>query len=127
MFDNSSLHADDGCCTLRVSTDYITALYPYKASPDLPFDPDPRQELDMEEVRAPGRCSSLNPLLQGEKFVLLHLRPEDGWCLVYKLSNDGRPFKEGWVPGNFMSRWCLAAACGCILTMVSSAGMEANR
>ncbi|EKX32064.1 hypothetical protein GUITHDRAFT_121764 [Guillardia theta CCMP2712] len=73
----------------KVSTDYITALYPYKASPDLPFDPDPRQELDMEE---------------GEKFVLLHLRPEDGWCLVYKLSNDGRPFKEGWVPGNFMSR-----------------------
>eukprot|EP00288_Rhodomonas_lens_P002544 CAMPEP_0177716764 /NCGR_PEP_ID=MMETSP0484_2-20121128/14677_1 /TAXON_ID=354590 /ORGANISM="Rhodomonas lens, Strain RHODO" /LENGTH=274 /DNA_ID=CAMNT_0019228803 /DNA_START=253 /DNA_END=1078 /DNA_ORIENTATION=+ len=64
----------------------VTAMYNYEASPELPFKPDKRMEMD---------------LTQGEKFMMLYRRPEDGWCLVYRASDPARV--EGWAPGNFIT------------------------
>ena len=45
----------------------LHALYDYRASPDIPFPPDPRPELSMQ---------------RGDVFHLKYKRSEDGWCLV---------------------------------------------
>jgi len=55
------------------------ALYDYTASPDVPFLPDPRSELNIK---------------RGDVFYLIHKRPEDGWCLVSTASASA---VEGWV------------------------------
>ena len=59
----------------------VEALYTYTASPDLPFLPDPRKELDMK---------------RGDVFYLIHKRTEDGWCLVTTSPSSSRG-AEGWV------------------------------
>ena len=55
------------------------ALYDYTGSPDVPFLPDPRSELNIK---------------RGDVFYLIHKRPEDGWCLVSTASASA---VEGWV------------------------------
>lgn len=63
------------------------ALYPYVAEDALPFPPDPRPEISLEE---------------GARFTVLSVR-KDGWCLVRHLNprDDDAP-REGFVPGNYL-------------------------
>ena len=66
----------------------LHALYDYRASPDIPFPPDPRPELSMQ---------------RGDVFHLKYKRSEDGWCLVSISSHSQHQQDasdvgvEGWV------------------------------
>ena len=64
----------------------LHALYDYRASPDIPFPPDPRPELSMQ---------------RGDVFDLKYKRSEDGWCLVSITSHCQHQQDdvgvEGWV------------------------------